>query len=307
MTEHEAARRPQMSDGGLFNDPIIWWANHLRTTKGRDTFYDGFLIPMNQEKRENGPELDEFLKELGQDKVEIKHTDATRTYWAMPTLDAFVIANGVQSWAEIKIDTNPNESAFVRYGIAACWNDFQRMSMLRFRCLPTAWLAAGWTHPITFTAQGLACQDVIRALTRHFDLLDLIDNSLKAQGKEPLNPPYYEVAVELVAGAEIKRGKPGAQSEVTPVVTGVPDNVTIDYVRKHYIKKDWKEIVGSHIKQTVVWSSHESKRMSLFKNDNNAQQPATNGAARNGTAPVAATRNVPQPMDDVHPGEDLPF
>lgn len=310
VTGHQPARRPTIQDtesGSLCNDPVIWWANHLKTTKGRDTFYDGFLLQMNQEKRDNAEALDKFLKEIGQEVVEIKHTDATRKYWAMPVLDAFVIANGIQSWAEIKLDTDPLESPFIRYGVAAAWNDNVRSSFLRFRCLPSAWLAAGWKNPITFTAKGYGALDVIRAMNRHYDLLDAIDASLKAKGKEPLNPPFYEVSVELTAGDPIMRGKKGFQSEVTPVVTAVPDNFEIDYVRKHYAKPEWKEIVASHLPLTLTWSTHESKRMASFKDENPgdtaAETPRSNG---NGN------RNVPVPVATVAKGdfqgdEDLPF
>jgi hypothetical protein len=302
--EHQAARRPQVTDQEFvrFNDPTVQWSNHLETTTN-DKFYDGFLIPMNQENRENGPELDAFLKEIGQETVVIQHTDKKKKYWAMPTMDAFILANGVQSWAEIKIDTNPLESAFVRYGIAAAWNDNVRSSYVKFRFLPVAWLAAGWEHPLTYTSKGYASGDVLKALTRHFDLLDAIDAHREVQKKAPLNPPYYEVSVELVPGDRIMRGKKGAQSKVVQLISGVPEDFDIKYVGAHYIKPEWKELIGSMVPQTVLWSVNESKYLASFKDKDADSETAP--AAQVAQPPMQGNgRNVPQSLPD---GEDLPF
>ncbi len=304
---HQAPRRPEMADGPMIGDPLLQWANHLKTGK-RDVYYDGFFVPMAEgaEPRAENVELDTFLKSINWPTIQIKHGETLKTHWALPVLDAFVIATGVQSWPEIKLDTDPNANPphpFVRYGIAVCWNDLQRSSFLRLRCIPRAWLAAGWTKPIMLTVKSYFVQDVLRALVAHFRVLDAIEESAKATGKAPVNAPYYEVAVHMGAGEAVTRGKPGNTAEVTPVVTFVPDNVDREYLLAHYSTPEQKEILLSLVDQTVLWSTLESKRLAAMADQN---QPATPQTTNRPPLPGAGNRNVPVAVgaDD---GEDLPF
>src|SRR6187200_1246835 len=89
-------------------DPLLQWATGLQTKERR--IYAGWLVEAGKIDA-----LDEAMEQAGFSQVTIKHGNGNLvTHWAVETANLFVIADGVQSFGEMKHTTE-------RYGIAFGW------------------------------------------------------------------------------------------------------------------------------------------------------------------------------------------
>ena len=125
------ARRPQLRVA----DPMLQWATGLQTDDRR--LYAGWLAEVGRSES-----LDNAMREAGFEQVTIKHGSGNVvTHWAVETANLFVIAEGVQTIAEMQRSTE-------RYGIAFGWRTLQggrQQSQLRFRALLSELAEIGYT------------------------------------------------------------------------------------------------------------------------------------------------------------------
>ena len=176
------------------------------------------------------------------------------THWALPTASLFVIADGVQTIAEMKGTAD-------RFGIAFGWRrlDGGRMqSQLRCRVLLRELLQVGYAGPLLLTVKGTLTGDLLTALMRQYDVLDANAALRKAAGKGPWDLPLYAFSIPLGPGAEVTRGTGQATKAITPIVTTTPDPVSKEHLIAHWIRRDWVEAVEALVDETIGWSIAES-------------------------------------------------
>ncbi|HEU4327546.1 MAG TPA: hypothetical protein VFS21_30685 [Roseiflexaceae bacterium] len=225
------------------SDPLLQWATGLSTTERR--IYAGWLVEVGRNQN-----LDGAMREAGFPQVTIKHGSGNVvTHWAVETANLFVVAEGVQSIAEMQHTTD-------RFGIAFAWRQLQggrQQSQIRFRAFLHELLAVGFHEPLLVTAKGTLTGDVITALTRQYDVLDAVDAMRAQAGKPALQPPFYAASIPLGPGQEVARGSVQTK-EITPVVAQVPTPVTKDYIAQHWIKRSWVPLIEALLDQTIAWS-----------------------------------------------------
>ena len=271
MDDVTFARGPARRPMPRVADPLLQWATGLQTKERR--IYAGWLVEAGKIDT-----LDEAMGQAGFSQVTIKHGSGNMvTHWAVETANLFVIAEGVQSMAEMKHTTE-------RYGIAFGWrsldgyqvsgagyrggdetpkpgtrNPAPRMqSVLRFRAFLHELLEIGFYEPLLVTAMSTLIGDVITALMRQYDVLDAIDAFRAKSGKPPQHPPFYACSIPLGPGQEVARGSVQTK-EITPVVAHIPTPITREYILAHWIKRDWVPLVEGLMDQTIAWSTTTSQ------------------------------------------------
>lgn len=242
------ARRPMPTVA----DPLLQWATGLQTKERR--IYAGWLAEAGKHD-----ELDEAMEaaEIGQ--VTIKHgTGALVTHWAIETANLILLADGVQSIAEMK-------HAEQRFGIAFGWRTLEggRMqSVLRVRVHLRELLRAGFDIPLTLTAKSTITGDLIAAFGRQFEVLDAIDTMRKADRKPPIEAPFYACSLPIGPGEEVPRGSGGQTKEITPPVAKIPSPITKTYLREHWVPSEWRQFIEPRIDDAIRWSEAQSKLIS---------------------------------------------
>lgn len=273
-------------------DPLLQWATGLQTNDRR--LYAGWLAEVGR-----SPSLDDAMQEAGFNQVTIKHGSGNMvTHWAVETANLYVIAEGVQTIAEMQRSAD-------RYGIAFGWRTQQggrQQSQIRFRALLSELTEIGYTEPLLVTAKGTLTGDVIIALMRQYEVLDAVDAFRQAQGKPPMQPPFYACAIPLGPGADVTRGQGGQTKEITPVVAKIPDVITREYVLDHWIKKPLVPIIEDIMDTTIAWSVATSTQIAAGEEAHNnapveeeasmALAPASAAAPRQ-SAPAAPPQRGP--------------
>ncbi|MFN8570285.1 MAG: hypothetical protein U0Z44_22715 [Kouleothrix sp.] len=277
------ARRPALR----VTDPLLQWATGLQTNERR--IYAGWLVEAGKLDA-----LDDAMGAAGFSQITIKHGSGNMvTHWAVETADLFVIAEGVQSIGEMK---HTDE----RYGIAFGWRTLEggrQQSVLRCRGFLRELLAIGFHEPLLITAKSTLTGDLIAALTRQYDVLDAVDAFRTLGGQPPLQPPFYACSIPLGPGQEVARGSGGQTKAITPPVAVIPAPITKEYIRSHWIKREWAALIEdgrggpSLIDQTIAWSITSSKLIGVGEEPASAgsfdEEPAAQAPPR-AAAPAAA-------------------
>lgn len=239
------ARRP----AAQVADPVLQWASGL-PTKSR-SLYSGWLIEVGR-----NPDLDEVMAGAGFERITIRHGGGNIVdHWAIETANMFVIADGVQSIAEMRNTAD-------RYGIAFGWRarpDGRQQSVLRMRVMLRELVEAGYTQPLLVSVKGTLTGDLLAALTRQFDVLDAIDAIRKVDGKPALHAPLYACSLPIGPGNEVTRGSGSTVSALTPMVAQVPATISREYVLAHWAKRAWVRSIEAHVDETVRWSVRASE------------------------------------------------
>ena len=194
--------------------------------------------------------------------IVIKHGSGNLvTHWAIETANLFVVAEGVQSIGEMK---HTDE----RYGIAFGWRTLEggrQQSVIRFRAFLHELLQVGFFEPLLVTAKSTLTGDLIAALMRQYEVLDAADAFRKLDKKPPLQPPFYACSIPIGPGQEVQRGSEGQSKEITPPIAAVPTPITKEYLRAHWIRREWASLIEAEqagpslIDTTLAWSITSSK------------------------------------------------
>lgn len=239
------ARRPMPTVA----DPLLQWATGLQTKERR--IYAGWLAEAGKHD-----ELDQAMETAKIGQVTIKHGSGSFvTHWAVEVANLILLADGVQSIAEMKHTEQ-------RYGIAFGWRTLEggrSQSVLRVRVHLRELLAAGFDIPLTLTAKSTITGDLIAAFGRQFEVLDTIDAFRKLDKKPPIQAPLYACSLPIGPGEEVSRGSGGQTKEITPPVARIASPITKGYVREHWVPIDWRTFIEPRIDEAIRWSEAQSK------------------------------------------------
>jgi hypothetical protein len=234
-------------------DPLLQWATGLQTKEKR--IYAGWLVEAGKIDT-----LDTAMEQAGFAPITIKHGSGNLVnHWAIETANLYVVAEGVQSIGEMKYTEE-------RYGIAFGWRTLEggrQQSVLRCRVFVRELLQVGFLEPLLLTAKSTLTGDVIAALTRQYEVLDAVDAFRVADTKPPLNPPFYACSIPLGPGPEVARGSGGQTKQITPPIASVPATITKEYVRAHWIRRDWASLIEGMLDETIRWSVTSSKLIGM--------------------------------------------
>lgn len=236
-----AARRPVQT----LADPLLQWATGLATTDRQ--IYAGWMTEAGKHE-----DLDLAMNDAGLRQVKIKHGSGNIvSHWALEIASLFVVCDGVQAMSEMRDSTE-------RFGIAFGWrvtDDGRKQSVLRCRVFVQELCAVGYLQPLLLSVKSTLTGDLLGCLMRHYTALDMINPLREADGKPPINVPFYAVSIALGPGAEVQRGN-GQTKTIVPMVD-VP-SWDKDYLRNHWCKRAWVEAIERIADDTIAWSVRES-------------------------------------------------
>ncbi len=259
-------------------DPLLQWSTGLQTQQRN--IYAGWLIQTGRVES-----LDAAMQAAGFQTVTIRHSGGNLvTHWAVETANLFLIAEGVQSTAEMG-------SSVERYGIAYAWRtlpDGRPQSVLKCRAFLHELLELGYTEPVLVSVKSTLTRDMLEALMGQYDVLDAIDQLRIQQGQPPLHPPFYACSIPIGPGKEVSRG--GTQKkEIVPIVAHIPNPIDRPYLVSHYIRKAWVPLIENLLDITIEWSIATSKQLAL--GEDLAHNAPVDQEAAYSDAPLVTERN----------------
>ena len=260
-----SARRP----APVVEDPLIQWATGLPTVNRQ--IYAGWMVEAGKQE-----DLDGAMQSAGFPKVTIKHgSGSVVTHWAIETANLYVLADGIQTAAELKRGTE-------RYGVAYGWRTTdagRQQSVLKARVMLRELLAVGYADPLILSVKSTLTGDVLAALMAQYDVLDAVDAFRKLDSKPALNPPLYACYLPIGPGDEVARGSAGQTKEITPPVAKIPQPITKEYIRAAWCKRDWVAVIEPLIDPTIAWSVAESQRIASGAPQQSDEWRAIEGAS----------------------------
>lgn len=256
MNDATYSRGPARRPIPRVSDPLLQWATGLQTKER--SLYAGWLVEVGKDEM-----LDGAMQTAGFKQVTIKHGGGNMvTHWAVETANMIVVAEGVQTFGEMK---NTED----RYGIAFGWQTLESgraQSVLRFRCFLAELVNNGYADPLLVSIKSTLTGDLIAALTRQYEVLDALDAFRKLNNKQLLNPPFYAFSIPIGPGQEVARGSGGQTKDITPPIAKIPTPITKEYLQEHWVKSDVISMIEGQqgtglIDQTVAWSVEASKQI----------------------------------------------
>jgi hypothetical protein len=236
------ARRPSPA----VQAPTLQWSTGLPTENR--AIFAGWLC-----QRGRDTELDAAMERAGVSITTIRHSGGVLvTHWAMPTVSLFVIAEGVQTFAELRETSD-------RYGIALWWSrreDGGVCSHLRCRVLVRELLAMGYEQPLTLSVKSTLTGDLLAAFARQYAVLDA---AAALWGRADL--PFYAFSLALGPGSEVTRGSGSQARTIVPMMAMVPEVIDAAYLTAQWTTQVWAERVEGLLDATVAWSEDVSRRM----------------------------------------------
>jgi hypothetical protein len=228
-------------------EPLMQWATGLPTASRH--VYAGWLIETAQD-----PALDDACGRAGLEPIAIRHGGGnTVTHWACSHAALFVLADGVQTMAEMRATPD-------RYGIAFGWRelpDGRKQSQLRMRVLVRQLLEVGYDRPLLVSVKSTLTGDLLNALMTQYTVLDAAAAERQRQGKEPAELPFYAFSLMLGPGQEVARGR-GQTKEIVPMEAKQPEQIDRAYLVQQYIKREWVQLIEQRMDATIAWSVAQS-------------------------------------------------
>ncbi|GAB4119601.1 MAG: hypothetical protein Fur005_28600 [Roseiflexaceae bacterium] len=278
MEDVSFTRGPARRPAPRVADPLLQWSTGLQTKDRR--VYAGWLAEVGRLDT-----LDEAMERAGFAQVTIKHGGGNFVnHWAVEMANLYVVAEGIQTIAEMKHTSE-------RYGIAFGWRqlpDGRNQSVLRFRAYLHELLHIGFTEPLLVSVKSTLTGDMLAALTRQYDVLDAVDHFRRQQGKPAMQPPFYACSIPLGPGAEVSRGSSQTR-EITPMVAHIPTPVSKEYILAHWTKREWAALIESQLDQTILWSVAASRQIAAGEEQGNSpdEDPGMVAPSANGRAVAA--------------------
>lgn len=186
-------------------------------------------------------------------KVYLLHSDgAVKEYYNLPYIEIFPLAYGCPSPYAITHEDGLNGKPTMRLGVANFWWSDRDKTTGEFKdgkghtkvlAVVKALFEAGYADvsgnplPVTFTGKSYTGVDLFTALSRHAAEVIKYVREVEGQSKAP----YFAFSLSMYPADEtVKRGKPGQQSDVYPILCGIPPRgkLSTEYTSAHFCGRD---------------------------------------------------------------------
>ena len=303
QSRHAATPAPAVYQKTFVDEmPSLMWANRWElqevTDDGEPIRRSGWVF-----KRGEHPEMDAAAKQIGLEWFTYKHRGggASVAYWHLKAAHFYFAITGVLSG----FDMEKNLAA--RTGFAyARMNRGTGNTALKIVAFCEELFDAGLHQPISIQVKKrMAFQHMMGALTDHYRALKKF---AELRGDANNLPAYYEVATALIPGKAVPFGTKETSLGV-PIVSGLPTDITREYLLEHYIGRKHRPGLFDAIEEpgddgTILiddlldWAVNESERIYNYaetEGDEHNSVAGSNGEARS----YLAGRGRPQSEDEL--------
>jgi hypothetical protein len=214
-----------------------------------------------------------------------------KPYWRLRSCSLIVIAQRLQSTLEM------NRCMEDRQGLAYAWGPVlddagnpvintqgknqgkvKRGTVLKFRAFVHELYRHGYYEWFPFTITGFGSDEVLKALSDQYRVLDYYKGLRLGQGKNAV-APFYLFSIPLGPGPMKPVGEPPNQGTIYPIISQIPATIDKEYLKQHLIPLELiDQLRDGLVAETVVWSIEESGRIAAGRGDQGASLALLEGA-----------------------------
>jgi hypothetical protein len=265
--------------------PLLQYATGLsgrrpiKDADGHDLYEDG--EPLMADMRFKGfftevgrhPDLDAILREKDAKIIKITHGSGEEvTHWALPSVTVFLIAKGLPS----------NARGDGQCGMVYTWRSKHNGSgneSVVYAQVMIRQLLPEYAKPFVVTMKSTQSTDLLNAMSKQYKVLRKAHEVLQRLGKDmPL--PLWSYSIALGAAKNTDARGAGKKSNIYPVISGVPEDITGEYLHDHEVPTEFIDILREAADKSVEWATGLHQRI---VSNVEPQEPWAQG---NSTAPV---------------------
>lgn len=249
-------------------------------------YYAGFFTSHGKDK-----ELDEAMQKRNVPWINIVHGNGEVVkHWMIEKPILFLIAKGVPS----------NAHSYGQYGMVYMWrqkrNSTKSETVLYVQAIIRQ-LLPDYDKPFVFTMKSTQTADALGAMRRQYKVLARAREEMQRAGHNIALPLWAYSALFGASKKQELRGQEGASKTIFPMISGIPDEITIAYLQKHEVPTDFIEPFKEMAEQSVEWAMALSERIA------SGAEPQEPWKGDDGVP--SGYDEVPYDLDD-HPFESLP-
>lgn len=253
----------------------------VKDAEGRDLYDEVTGEQMMDDYRFKGfftevgkhPDLDAILREKDVKTINIIHGSGEEvTHWALSNVVVFLIAKGLPS----------NARGEGQCGMVYLWRakrNGKGTESVVYAQVMIRQLLPEYAKPFVVTMKSTLSDDLRNALSKQYKVLRRAHDLLLRIGKDtPL--PLWSYSLALGASKNLVSRGAGKKSNIYPVISGVPEDITGDYLHTHEVPREFVEILREATENSVDWA------MALHQRIVANVEPQEPWAQGNSAAPV---------------------
>jgi hypothetical protein len=211
-----------------------------------DITYKGFFTQAGLDR-----ELDLVMESHEVPYLYITHGGGeTLRHWALAKPVVFLLAKGIPSSANTKGECGMVYTWRPRRTGAGQESVLHALVMIR-QLLPE------FSRPFVFTIRSTQTVDALNAFRRQGRVLQKAHEELQRIGRDmPL--PLWSYAVLLGPSKKQEtRGKEGAKKAIYPMLSGIPDSVDTEYLRRYEMPLEYADLLRDYAEKSVAWATEK--------------------------------------------------
>lgn len=213
-------------------------------------YYAGFFTACGKDKA-----VDEAMQACGMPWIDIHHGsgDVAR-HWMIERPTLFLMALGVPG------NANSNGSMGMAYTWRQKRNSTKSETVL-YAQVVIRQLLPHFDKPFVFTVKSTQTGDALIAMRKQYKVLSQAREELRRNGHD-ISLPLWAYSTTFGASKKQElRGKEGASKTIFPLIAGIPDNVTPEYLQRQEVPTEYIAHFKKLAEKSAEWAQGLTQRL----------------------------------------------
>ena len=199
-------------------------------------------------------DLDAILLAKDVKVIKITHGSGEEvTHWALPSVTVFLVAMGLPA----------NARGDGQCGMVYTWRPRRNGGgdeSVVYAQVVIRQLLPEYAKPFVITMKSTQSTDLLQAMSKQYKVIRKAHEMLQ-QIKQDMPLPLWSYSLALGASKIIDSRGSGKKSSIYPIVAGVPEEITGDYLHKHEVPMEFVEILKEATMRSVEWATSLHQRI----------------------------------------------
>jgi hypothetical protein len=213
-------------------------------------YYAGFFTACDKDK-----ELDAAMQKRGMPWIDIVHGNGEVVrHWMIEKPALFLMAKGIPS----------NATSLGKYGMVYMWRakrNSTKSETILYAQVIIRQLLPDYTKPFVFTMKSTQTADALGAMRRQYKVLAKAHEELRRADRDMALPLWSYSALFGASKKQEQRGQEGASKTIFPMISGIPDEVTLVYLQRHEVPLDYVEHFREVTEHSMEWAISLTQRI----------------------------------------------
>lgn len=213
-------------------------------------YYAGFFTACDKDK-----DLDAAMQKRGIPWIDIAHgSGEVVRHWMIERPALFIMAKGIPS--------NANSNG--KYGMVYMWRQKRnstRSETILYAQVIIRQLLPDYVKSFVFTMKSTQTADALGAMRRQYKVLARAHEELRRHDKDMALPLWSYSALFGASKKTELRGQEGASKTIFPMISGIPDEITLAYLQRHEVAIEYVDHFREVTEHTTEWAEALTQRI----------------------------------------------